>query len=62
MKYAKRLLETTNLPVPEIVQMLAFPSHSNFSKRFKKQYGVTPQTYRNQNADGNGMAQARTFK
>lgn len=48
MEYAKNLLETSNLPVSEIAEMLAFPSHSNFSQRFKKRYGVTPQTYRSQ--------------
>lgn len=50
MEYAKNLLETSNLPVSEIAEMLAFPSHSNFSQRFKKQYGISPQTYRSRNA------------
>lgn len=46
--YGKRLLETTDMPVSQISEMLAFPSHSSFTQRFHKTYGMTPQEYRAQ--------------
>lgn len=46
MEYAGRLLETSEMPVSQIAELLAFPSHSSFSQRFRKVYGLTPQEYR----------------
>lgn len=46
--YGKRLLESTDMPVSQIAELLAFPSHSSFTQRFRKTYGLTPQEYRAQ--------------
>lgn len=46
MQYARQMLENSDMTVSQIAQLLAFPSHSNFSQRFKKQYNLTPQSYR----------------
>lgn len=46
IEYAGRLLETSDMPVSQIAELLAFPSHSSFSQRFRKVYGLTPQEYR----------------
>ena len=46
MSYAKRLIETSDMTISHIAELLAFPSHSNFTQRFKKTYGMTPQEYK----------------
>lgn len=46
LQYAKHLLESSELSIAEISTLLSYPSHSNFSQRFKKTYGVTPLEYR----------------
>ena len=46
MQYAKFLIEYTNTGIAEISAALSYPSHSNFSQRFKKIYGLTPHEFR----------------
>lgn len=46
MQYAAYLLVTTIEPISEISYQLGFESPSYFSKQFRKNYGVSPQTYR----------------
>lgn len=46
MQYAKYLLENTDQGIAEIASLLSYPSHSNFSQRFKRTYGVTPHEFR----------------
>lgn len=46
MQYAKYLLENTDYGIAEIASLLSYPSHSNFSQRFKRTYGVTPHEFR----------------
>lgn len=46
MQYAKFLLEHTDKGIAEISASLSYPSHSNFSQRFKKIYGITPHEFR----------------
>lgn len=46
LQYAKYLLESSELSIAEISTLLSYPSHSNFSQRFKKVYGITPHEYR----------------
>lgn len=46
MQYAKFLLEHTDTGIAEISAFLSYPSHSNFSQRFKKIYGITPHEFR----------------
>lgn len=46
LQYAKYLLEYSNLGIAELSSLLSYPSHSNFSQRFKKTYGITPYEYR----------------
>lgn len=46
LRYAKNLLETTNLTVLEISMKVGFSSVGHFSKWFKKTYDTTPLHYR----------------
>jgi len=46
IKYAKKLLETTNLSVTELSYELGFSSSNYFSTVFKKILNITPQQYR----------------
>lgn len=46
MQYAKFLLEYSDMGIAEISSTLSYPSHSNFSQRFKKVYGITPHEFR----------------
>lgn len=46
MQYAKFLLENSDQGIAEIASLLSYPSHSNFSHRFKKFYGITPHEFR----------------
>jgi len=43
---AKELLSLTNISVEKVSQMIGFKSHSNFSKYFKTNVGVTPVGFR----------------
>lgn len=43
---AKRLLETTKLPVTEVALCAGFPNVSHFIRMFKRQYGSSPLKYR----------------
>ena len=52
MKAATNLLRETSLNVNEIMQQLRFTNRSHFYKLFKKQYGVTPQEYREKSKAG----------
>ena len=44
--HAKDLLSHTALPIGEVHRMAGFSDYSNFSRRFKKRYGMTPTEYR----------------
>ncbi len=46
LEYARVMLETTELPVSSISDLLAFPSTSSFITYFNKKYGTTPLQYR----------------
>lgn len=46
LQYAKYLLEYSEMSISELAAALSYPSHSNFSQRFKKTYGITPLEYR----------------
>ena len=46
MQYAKFLLLHSDRGIAEISTHLSYPSHSNFSQRFKKTYGITPNEFR----------------
>ena len=47
--HAKELLAFSSLPISEIHTLAGFDDYANFSRRFKKKYGITPSEYR-QNA------------
>lgn len=47
---AKKLLETTDLPVTEIALRSGFPNVSYFIRTFKSSYGVSPLKYRKSTA------------
>ncbi len=47
LEEAKELLRYTDKPIGDISNYLCFSSQSYFQNCFKKQYGVTPQKYRN---------------
>lgn len=46
LMYAKHLLQTTEYSVSEIAAQLSYPSHSNFTQRFRRVYGITPAQFR----------------
>ena len=46
LNYARSLLETTNLSVPEIASFVGFSSLGHFTKVFKNQYSLPPANYR----------------
>ncbi|WP_044914287.1 helix-turn-helix transcriptional regulator [Butyrivibrio sp. WCE2006] len=46
LEYARVMLETTDLPVSSVSDLLAFPSTSSFITYFNKKYGTTPLQYR----------------
>lgn len=46
MRYAKRLLRTTELTTLEISEMVGYMSLSSLNHSFKKAYGITPSEYR----------------
>ncbi len=46
MKYAKSLLETTDMPVGDIAEKCGFDSFAYFSKVYKSVYGVSPRNER----------------
>lgn len=45
--HARLLLISTDKAIAEIGTACAFPNTSHFIKLFRKQYGMTPETYRN---------------
>ncbi len=47
MNQASLLLKNTNLPVSEIANNVGYSDALNFSKAFKKAYGINPTNYRN---------------
>lgn len=54
LERAALLLRTTKEDVQNIGDRLLFGSHSYFSDSFKKQYGVSPSEFRNQNQQEGG--------
>ncbi len=48
LEHAQLLLSTTKEPIAQIGALAAFPNTSHFIKLFKRQYGMTPATYRHQ--------------
>lgn len=49
LERAVNLLLYSNESIPRIAEYVNFPSQSYFGKVFKKEYGVTPRIYRDQN-------------
>jgi len=45
LNYAKAMLSHTNLPIREIAKRTAY-DHSQFTKMFKAEEGMTPEEYR----------------
>ena len=45
--HAIRLLTFTNTSITEICQLSGFADYTNFGRRFKEKYGVSPRDYRN---------------
>ena len=46
MHRAKKLLKTTDLPIPEIAAEVGFLDYNYFSRVYKSVYGKSPKTYR----------------
>lgn len=46
INHAKKLLQTTELPVAEIAYEVGFGSHAHFSTQFRQLTSMTPQAYR----------------
>ena len=44
--YAKNLLLFTDMPILQVAQKSGFEDYTNFSRRFKKQFGMTPSDFR----------------
>jgi len=52
LQYAKHLILHTDWSIAHISAQLSYPSQSNFTERFKKNYGTTPMQFRlSQTAD-----------
>ncbi len=47
LEYAKAILDTTDLSISAVSDLLSFPSTSRFIEYFRKKYGMTPLAYRN---------------
>ena len=45
--YAITLLDSTDMSITDVCLSSGFADYSNFLRRFKKRYGVTPKKYRN---------------
>ncbi len=54
MQRAKLLLSHSELPVAGIAQQCGYPDPSNFVRRFRQQYGLTPLQYRRQSSERPG--------
>lgn len=50
VRFAARLLHSTDTGITDVCFQSGFNSFSSFSRAFKKQYGITPSAYRNKNA------------
>ena len=48
LNYASELLKTKRLSVKEVAQKAGFSGTSYFSAQFKKKYGTSPSSYRNE--------------
>lgn len=48
LEKARRLLQTTALPIVEICESVGFSDHSYFSKQFKRHFGYLPSALRKQ--------------
>ena len=46
MHRAKKLLKTTDLPIPEIADSVGFADYNYFGRVFKKTYGKSPRSYK----------------
>ena len=49
LKQAEKLLLSSDLPVGNVATLCGFSNSNYFSTAFKKQFHVSPQTYRQQN-------------
>lgn len=57
MNRVKRLLETTDMPIKDIVQSVGYSDPANFTRKFRQQEGMTPGEYRAQAHHGANMEQ-----
>ncbi len=46
MHKAKKLLKSTDMPIPEIADSIGFTDYNYFGRVFKKTYGKSPKSYR----------------
>lgn len=49
LEVAKNMLSYSEYSISDIAALLAYPSHSYFTEVFRKEFGITPLQYRNQN-------------
>lgn len=61
LERACALLRNSDLPIEEIAVIVGYPHNSNFYKTFKKEYGISPQSYR-QNARRNASTPIITLE
>lgn len=47
IEYAKKLLDSTRLPIDRITQRVGYEDSSSFMKLFKRKTGISPHNYRN---------------
>lgn len=47
LEYGKYLLHNSDMRVSDIAMQLGYPSHSNFTRQFKRAFGLSPQEYQN---------------
>lgn len=49
LEYAKELLENSDYRIQDIAEMLGYTQTSNFTRKFRQHYGMTPGEYRSRN-------------
>lgn len=47
LSYAKRLLNTTDMPLKKIAEYCGYNNEHHFIRQFKQKHGITPSKYRN---------------
>lgn len=56
MREAQRLLELDGMPIAQVAEKVGYHQAAQFSKSFRRYFGISPRTFRRRTGEGSALA------